>query len=128
MNKEEEYIILGFLCIILLLLILISFVAQNKSTFHKFLFTKRLKKISWKKVGKMFLIIQGFFLLCKMGNERLSWFLIISFPIILVIIVLTYYFFRMEIDDVDRNLQFSDEYKSYKKAIERDNKIKDILR
>ena len=94
MKPGEDYIILGFISIILLIVISISFITRRKSTLHQFLFLKRMKRISWKKVGKMYLLIQGFILFCKIGKD----------------------------------LQYTDEYKSYKKAVDRDNKINDILK
>jgi hypothetical protein len=128
MKPVEDYIILGFISIILLIVISISFITRRKSTLHQFLFLKRMKRISWKKVGKMYLLIQGFILFCKIGNENMSWFLTILFPIILMIYIITYYLTTIETIEEDKDLQYTDEYKSYKKAVNRDNKINDILK
>lgn len=128
MKPGEDYIILGFISIILLIVISISFITRRKSTLHQFLFLKRMKRISWKKVGKMYLLIQGFILFCKIGNENMSWFLTILFPIILMMIIITYYLTTIETIEEDKDLQYTDEYKSYKKAVDRDNKINDILK
>jgi protein-S-isoprenylcysteine O-methyltransferase Ste14 len=128
MKPGEDYIILGFISIILLIVISISFITRRKSTLHQFLFLKRMKRISWKKVGKMYLLIQGFILFCKIGNENMSWFLTILFPIILMMIIITYYLTTIETIEEDKDLQYTDEYKSYKKAVNRDNKINDILK
>ena len=128
MKPGEDYIILGFISIILLIVISISFITRRKSTLHQFLFLKRIKRISWKKVGKMYLLIQGFILFCKIGNENMSWFLTILFPIILMMIIITYYLTTIETIEEDKDLHYTDEYKSYKKAVNRDNKINDILK
>ena len=128
MKPGEDYIILGFISIILLIVISISFITRRKSTLHQFIFLKRMKRISWKKVGKMYLLIQGFILFCKIGNENMSWFLTILFPIILMMIIITYYLTTIETIEEDKDLQYTDEYKSYKKAVDRDNKINDILK
>jgi protein-S-isoprenylcysteine O-methyltransferase Ste14 len=128
MKPGEDYIILGFISIILLIVISISFITRRKSTLHQFLFLKRMKRISWKKVGKMYLLIQGFILFCKIGNENMSWFLTILFPTILMMIIITYYLTTIETIEEDKDLQYTDEYKSYKKAVDRDNKINDILK
>ena len=128
MKPGEDYIILGFISIILLIVISISFITRRKSTLHQFLFLKRMKRISWKKVGKMYLLIQGFILFCKIGNENMSWLLTILFPIILMMIIITYYLTTIETIEEDKDLQYTDEYKSYKKAVDRDNKINDILK
>lgn len=128
MKPGEDYIILGFISIILLIVISISFITRRKSTLHQFLFLKRMKRISWKKVGKMYLLTQGFILFCKIGNENMSWFLTILFPIILMMIIITYYLTTIETIEEDKDLQYTDEYKSYKKAVDRDNKINDILK
>jgi protein-S-isoprenylcysteine O-methyltransferase Ste14 len=58
----------------------------------------------------------------------MTWFLTISFPPLIIVFLLTYYFIHPNISEEDNKLQFTDEYKSYKKTVERDNKIKDILR
>jgi protein-S-isoprenylcysteine O-methyltransferase Ste14 len=76
----------------------------------------------------MYLLIQGFILFCKIGNENMSWFLTILFPIILMMIIITYYLTTIETIEEDKDLQYTDEYKSYKKAVNRDNKINDILK
>jgi uncharacterized protein YacL len=128
MKPGEDYIILGFISIILLIVISISFITRRKSTLHQFIFLKRMKRISWKKVGKMYLLIQGFILFCKIGNENMSCFSTILFPIILMMIIITYYLTTIETIEEDKDLQYTDEYKSYKKAVDRDNKINDILK
>jgi hypothetical protein len=69
MKPGEDYIILGFLAVSLLILILISFIGRKKSIYQQFLFNKKKSRIDWKKVGKMYLWIQGFVLFGKIGNE-----------------------------------------------------------
>jgi protein-S-isoprenylcysteine O-methyltransferase Ste14 len=128
MKSGEDYIILGFFAILLLILILISFIGRKKSIYQQFLFNKKKSRIDWKKVGKIYLWVQGFILFSKIGNENMTWFLTIVFPLLIMVFLLTYYFIYPNISEEDAKVQFTDEYKSYKKAVERDNKIKDVLR
>jgi hypothetical protein len=45
-----------------------------------------------------------------------------------MMIIITYYLTTIETIEEDKDLQYTDEYKSYKKAVDRDNKINDILK
>jgi protein-S-isoprenylcysteine O-methyltransferase Ste14 len=128
MKPGEDYIILGFFAISLSILILISFLGRKKSIYQQFLFKKKKGRIDWKKVGKIYLWVQGFILFSKIGNENMTWFLTLTFPLLIIVFLLTYYFMQSNISEEDAKVQFTDEYKSYKKTVERDNKIKDILR
>ena len=110
----------------LLLFPLMHWLVARKSIKESFLYQERKKRICWKKVGKFYIYCNIFSLIASINNEMMGPIDIILIPIFMISFLIVLYFFyvspeREEVVD-------EQELKVYKKQIDRDNKLKKILR
>jgi hypothetical protein len=123
----EDLIITLFLFLILGLMGLIGFIVSNKDILGKYRLNKRKERLNWKKLGGWYLKLQGFILFCKIGNPKLSWLLAFSIPLTLISLILVHYFFLYH-SPHDMEEEYGDDYDAFKKQVERDRKINNILK
>lgn len=107
-----------------LLLYIVRFIIITISHKEKYRFNIYKKKLDFKKLGKWYLYIQAFTLFCKPNGA--SWIVVLSTPPILIALIAICFFNNGNNDDSE--IYKTDDYESYKKQVDRDKKIKDILR
>lgn len=115
---------MSFLTLTMISLYLVSF----RNIKSKYEFIKRKKRLDKKKVLKFYLYTQGFFLLCKLGND-MHWILVFLFPILLMMMLVSFYFIIHNSENINKDIDYnSEEYKQFEKQENRDKKINKILK
>lgn len=124
----ESLIIMIFILFMLFVMAFIGYRTSMNSALGRYTLHNRKNRINWKKVGKWYLYLQGFFLVNKiLGNDKLDWIVVFGLPMVLIGLLLVYYFFLYHIPR-DMDLELGPDFESYKKQVERDIKINKILK
>ena len=124
----ESLIIMIFILFMLFVMAFIGYRTSMNSALGRYTLHNRKNRINWKKVGKWYLYLQGFFLVNKiLGNDKLDWIVVFGLPMVLIGLLLVYYFFLYH-SPRDMDLELGPDFESYKKQVERDIKINKILK
>lgn len=127
--KDPEFIFIFILFTVLLSLMLIIRTYVNKSnTKLKYRSTQKLKRIGWFKVLKFWFITQCISYFCSIDNKSMSIISTIGIPIVLLMFILSIYFFSLENDTEPISKEEEEDFLKYKKQFDRDQKIKKILK
>lgn len=126
MSQFDKIFIYGFLLTLLGILYVTGYLFRDYK--HRYLRDKRIQRLNWKKVSKVFAIITGFCLMGSIDNKMFSWYEAPLIGFIITSLVLYTGIFRPD-DSGDELKQFNNpEFKVYEKVHKRNNKIKDILK
>jgi hypothetical protein len=126
MSIEEKIFIYGFMFIMLGVLYFIGFFIRDYK--QKYLRNKRMQRLNWNKVLKIFACVTGFCLLGSINNKMFTWYEAPIMGFTITAVILFAGIFRPE-NDTNEYKQFDNpEFKVYEKAHQRDRKIKDILK
>jgi hypothetical protein len=105
-----------------------GWLSTRNSPRQRFLLYRKMRKLDYKKLLKWYLYIQSFLLGNKLlGNEKLDWITVFAMPVVIITLLVIYFFF-MYYNPSDMDFELSDEFDSYKKQFERDEKLKKILK
>lgn len=123
-----EYLISLVFMLFLTLTMISLYLFSFRNIKRKYEFIKRKKRLDKKKVLKFYLYTQGFFLLCKLGND-MHWILVFLFPILLMMMLVSFYFIIDNSENINKDIDYnSEEYKQFEKQENRDKKINKILK
>lgn len=114
--------------ILISIIIILRISANRLNSKLSYRFSQKLRKISWLKVLKLWFIVQCISGLCSIDNKQMTIVSILGFPLMIIILLLTFYFFSFENDLKPLSEEEEEDFKNYKKQFDRDQKIKKILK
>lgn len=114
--------------ILISIIIILRISANRLNSKLSYRFSQKLRKINWLKVLKLWFIVQCISGLCSIDNKQMTIVSILGFPLMIIILLLTFYFFSFENDLKPLSEEEEEDFKNYKKQFDRDQKIKKILK
>ena len=127
-SMMESLFISGIFILILGVMFLTGYMTVKKDVRQMFIIQRKKDRLNKKYILKVWGIIQAILLLSKIGgNDKIHWILVILIPLVLVSLLLIHYFFIFN-SPRDYDIEMSDDWASIKKQMERDIKLKKLLK
>ena len=124
----ESLFISGIFILILGVMFLTGYMTVKKDVRQMLIIQRKKDRLNKKYILKVWGIIQAILLLSKIGgNDKIHWILVILIPLLITSFLLIHYFFIFH-SPRDYDIEMSDDWSSIKKQMERDIKLKKLLK
>ena len=127
-SMMESLFISGIFILILGVMFLTGYMTVKKDVRQMLIIQRKKDRLNKKYILKVWGIIQAILLLSKIGgNDKIHWILVILIPLLITSFLLIHYFFIFH-SPRDYDIEMSDDWSSIKKQMERDIKLKKLLK
>ena len=124
----DSLFISGIFILILGVMFLTGYMTVKKDVRQMLIIQRKKDRLNKKYILKVWGIIQAILLLSKIGgNDKIHWILVILIPLLITSFLLIHYFFIFH-SPRDYDIEMSDDWSSIKKQMERDIKLKKLLK
>lgn len=118
----------GIFILLLSVMFLTGYMTVKNDVRQMLIIQRKKDRLNKKYILKVWGIIQSILLLSKLsGDNSIQWVLIILIPLIITSFLLIHYFFIFH-SPKDDEIELSDDWASIKKQMERDIKLKKLLK
>jgi fatty acid desaturase len=118
----------GIFILLLSVMFLTGYMTVKNDARQMLIIQRKKDRLNKKYILKVWGIIQAILLLSKIGgNDKIHWILVILIPLLITSFLLIHYFFIFH-SPKDDEIELSDDWTSIKKQMERDIKLKKLLK